>query len=165
MRFSVTALLLATAVVALGAAAIVHRTSLWTNLVVTLAVGITIGSTVTAWASPTRRSFCLPFSVVAWVYLAIVYLDPLAPLEKQLITSRLVHDLSIRTDRSLPEVFYEDRDDLYVQDMNRRLEGLAPSSFHAFYHACQAAIALGLATLAGCATSLLMERNKEGKAK
>jgi hypothetical protein len=107
----------------------------------------------------------LPFSVVAWVYLAIVYLDPLAPLEKQLITSRLVHDLSIRTDRSLPEVFYEDRDDLYVQDMNRRLEGLAPSSFHAFYHACQAAIALGLATLAGCATSLLMERNKEGKAK
>ena len=161
MRFSVTTLLLATAVVALGAAAVVHRTSLWTNLVVTLAVGITVGCTITAWASPTRRSFCLPFAVVAWVYLAIVYLDPLAPLEKQLITSRLVHDLSIRTDRTLPEVFYEDRDDLYVQDMNRRLEGLAPSSFHAFYHACQAAIALGLAALAGCATSLLMERRGE----
>jgi hypothetical protein len=82
----------------------------------------------------------------------------LAPLEKQLITSRLVHDIAIRTDRSVPELFYEDRDDRYVQDMNRRLEGLAPSSFHAFYHACQAAIALGLATLAGCTTSVLINR-------
>ena len=165
MRFSVTALLLATAVVGLGAAAVVHRTSLWTNLVVTLAVAITIGCTITAWASPTRRNFCLPFSIVAWVYLTVVYLDPLAPLEKQLITSRIVHDISIRTDRSLPDTFYEDRDDLYVQDLNRRLEGLAPSSFHAFYHACQAAIALGLATLAGCATSLLMPSNGQTPAK
>jgi hypothetical protein len=150
--------LLATAVVALGTAAIVHRTSLWSNLVVSLALAITVGCTITAWASPTRRSFCIPFSIVAWVYLTTVYLDPLAPLEKQLITSRLVHDIAIRTDRSVPELFYEDRDDRYVQDMNRRLEGLAPSSFHAFYHACQAAIALGLATLAGCTTSVLINR-------
>jgi hypothetical protein len=97
--------------------------------------------------------------------LATIYLEPLAPLEKQLITSRIIHDISISTDRSLPEVFYEDRDDLYVQDLNRRLEGLAPSSFHAFYHACQAALALGLGTLAGCATSLLMERSQVREAK
>ena len=62
MRFSLTALLLATAVVALSAAAIVHRTSLWSNLVVTLTVSITVGCTITAWASPKRRSFCLPFA-------------------------------------------------------------------------------------------------------
>src|SRR5688572_20307773 len=81
MRFSLTGLLLATAIIALGAAAIVHRTSLWTNLVVTLAVAITVGCTITAWASPTRRSFCLPFAIVAWVYLSVIYLEPLAPLE------------------------------------------------------------------------------------
>jgi hypothetical protein len=161
MRFSITALLLATAVVALGSAAVINRTSLWTNLVVTLALAITLGCTITAWASPTRRAFCLPFAIVAWVYLAIVFLEPLAPLEKQLITSRLVHDLSIRTDRSLPDVFYEDRDEAYVRDLNRRLEGLAPSSFHAFYHACQAAIALALATIAGIATSILIERHAQ----
>ena len=158
MRFSLTGLLLATAIIALGAAAIVHRTSLWTNLVVTLALAITVGCTITAWASPTRRSFCLPFAIVAWVYLSIIYLEPLAPLEKQLITSRLVHDVAIRTDRMIPDVLNEDRDDFYVRDMNRRLEGLAPSTFHAFYHACQAAIAVGLAALAGIVTSLLVER-------
>jgi hypothetical protein len=158
MRFSITALLLATAVTALGAAAVVNRTSLWTNLVVTLAVAITVGCTITAWASPTRRPFCLPFAVVAWVYLLIIYLDPLAPLEKQLITSRLVHDASLRTDTSVSDVFYEDRDDIYIRDFNRRLEGLAPSRFHAFYHAVQAVIALALATLVGLLTSFLMQR-------
>ena len=165
MRFSLTALLLATAVVALGAAAVVHRTSLWTNLVVTLAVAITVGCTITAWASPARRSFCLPFAIVSWVYLATVYLEPLAPLEKQLITSRLVHDVAIKTDRNSPDVLNEDRDDYYVRDLNRRLQGLAPSTFHAFYHACQAAIGLGLATIAGFVTSMLMERRKPAAAK
>jgi hypothetical protein len=165
MRFSVTALLLATAVVALCAAAIVHRTSLWSNLVVTLAVGITVGCTITAWGSPKRRSFCLPFAIVAWVYLATIYLEPLAPLEKQLITSRLVHDIAIRTDRTIPDVLNEDRDDFYVRDLNRRLQGLAPSSFHAFYHACQAAIALGLATIAGIVTSILMDRRSPSEDK
>src|SRR5688572_4437657 len=158
MRFSLTALLLATAVVALGAAAIVHRTSLWSNLVVTLAVAITVGCTITAWASPTRRSFCLPFSIVASVYLATIYLEPLAPLEKQLITARLVHDIAVRTDRNSPDILNEDRDDFYVRDLNRRLQGLAPSSFHAFYHACQAAIGLALATIAGAVTSMLLDR-------
>jgi hypothetical protein len=52
MRFSIITLLLATAVIALGAAAIVHRTSLWTNLVVTLAVGITVGCTITRLGQP-----------------------------------------------------------------------------------------------------------------
>jgi hypothetical protein len=165
MRFSLTGLLLATAVIALGAAAIVHRTSLWTNLVVTLALAITVGCTITAWASPARRSFCLPFAIVAGVYLSIIYLEPLAPLEKQLITSRLVHDVALRTDRVIPDVLNEDRDDFYVRDMNRRLEGLAPSTFHAFYHASQAAIAVGLATLAGIVTSLLVERRAPSVAK
>jgi hypothetical protein len=165
MRFSLTALLLGTAVVALGAAAIVHRTSLWSNLVVTLAVAITLGCTITAWASPMRRGFCLPFSLVAWVYLATIYLEPLAPLEKQLITSRLVHDVAISTDRAIPDVLNEDRDDFYVRDMNRRLQGLAPSTFHAFYHACQAAIALGLATVAGLVTSFLIDRRASTAAK
>jgi hypothetical protein len=165
MRFSIITLLLATAVIALGAAAIVHRTSLWTNLVVTLAVGITVGCTITAWASPKRRSFCLPFAIVAWVYLATIYLEQLAPLEKQLITSRLVHDIAVRTDRTIPDVLNEDRDDLYVRDLNRRLQGLAPSTFHAFYHACQAAIALGLATITGIVTSMLMDRRSPGAAK
>jgi hypothetical protein len=158
MRFSVITLLLSTAVVALGAAAVVHRTSLWTNLVVSLVVAITVGSTITAWASPTRRPFCLPFAIVAGVYLATIYLEPLAPLEKQLITTRLVHDLAVSTDRTLPDTFYEDRDDDYVLNMNRRLEGLAPPRFHAFYHAIQAVVALALATLAGMATSILMHR-------
>jgi hypothetical protein len=165
MRFSLMGLLQGTAVVALGAAAIVHRTSLWTNLVVTLAVGITLGCTITAWGSPTRRSFCLPFAIVAWVYLATIYFEPLAPLEKQLITSRLVHDIAIRTDRVSPDILIEDRDDFYVRDLNRRLQGLAPSSFHAFYHACQAAIALGLATIAGMVTSMLIDRRSPAPAK
>ena len=165
MRFSLTALLLATAVVALGAAAVVHRTSLWTNLVVTLAVAITVGCTITAWGSPVRRNFCLPFAIVSCVYLATVYLEPLAPLEKQLVTSRLVHDIAIRTDRAVPDVLNEDRDDYYVRDLNRRLQGLAPSTFHAFYHACQAAIALALATIAGLVTSMLMDRRSHAAAK
>ncbi len=165
MRFSIMGLLLATAVVALVAAAIVHRTSLWTNLVVTLAVAITLACTITAWASTMRRSFCLPFAIVAWVYLATIYLEPLAPLEKQLITSRLVHDIAIRTDRMIPDVLTEDRDDFYVRDLNRRLQGMAPSTFHAFYHACQAAIALGLATVAGVVTSMLVERRLPRTAK
>jgi hypothetical protein len=77
-------------------------------------------------------------------------------LEKQLITTRLVHDLAVSTDRSLPDTFYEDRDDVYVLDMSRRLEGLAPPRFHAFYHAIQAVVALALATLAGMVTAVLM---------
>jgi hypothetical protein len=165
MRFSLTALLLGTAVVALSAAAIVHRTSLWSNLVVTLTVAITLACTITAWASPTRRSFCLPFAIVAWVYLATIYLEPLAPFEKQLITSRLIHDVAIKTDRMIPDVLNEDRDDFYVRDLNRRLQGLAPSTFHAFYHACQASIALGLATIAGVLTSVLIDRRSPAAAK
>ncbi|MEX2142818.1 MAG: hypothetical protein WD894_26415 [Pirellulales bacterium] len=157
MRFSITTLLLATAVTALGSAAVVHRTSLWTNLVVTLAYAITLGCTITAWAAPIRRTFCVPFAIVAWVYLATIYLDPLAPLEKQLLTSRLIHDAFIRIDSTVSDVFYEDRDDVYVRDLNRRLEGLAPARFHAFYHAWQAIIALGLATLSGLITSFLLQ--------
>jgi hypothetical protein len=102
---------------------------------------------------------------VAWVYLATVYFEPLAPLEKQLITSRLVHEIAIKTDRVSPDVLNEDRDDYYVRDMYRRLQGMAPSTFHAFYHACQAAIALSLATIAGIVTSMLMDRRSRAVAK
>jgi hypothetical protein len=102
---------------------------------------------------------------VAWVYLATNYLEPLAPLEMQLITSRLVHDIAVRTDRTIQDVLNEDRDDFYVRDLNRRLQGMAQSTFHAFYHACQAAIALGLATVAGVVTSMLMDRRAPGTAK
>lgn len=163
MRFSITASLVATAVVALGTAAIIYRNALWTNFVVTAVLAATVASAAIAWASATKRSFCVPFTVIAGAYLAIVFLDPLAPFEKQLITSRLLFaawtQIAMSQNEDALAVMPEDRylyfysryqDDKYVR-LGSPYEplGTTPQKFKSFYYPSQALIALAVGSLAG----------------
>lgn len=98
MRSTILGLLIAFAFATLGTAAMIYRTYTWSTVVVTLAMTLALVCTLLAWASSGRRCFCVPFSIVAWVYLAIVFLDPLASLERQLLTSRVLFVVWTRTD-------------------------------------------------------------------
>jgi hypothetical protein len=89
--FSLRLLFVLIAFAALACAALVKPSPLWGSVMITLTVAVAFGATVAAWRS--SRVFYAPLAGAIWLYLLILFFEPLKGLEKNLLTSKLIFEV------------------------------------------------------------------------
>ena len=88
--FSLRTLFVAIAIVALIWAALVYRSPLLASWVLMLTLAIAVGSAIAAWRVPLSRGFYGPLAMVIWLYLVIVFYEPLQELERGLLVNHVL---------------------------------------------------------------------------
>ena len=88
--FSLRALFVAIAYVAMACSALKFRTPLWGSVICTMTIAIGIGAAIVAWQSPASRRVYGPLALVIGIYLLIVFCPLFQDMERQLITSHLI---------------------------------------------------------------------------
>jgi hypothetical protein len=163
-------LFFATAVAALGVAAVVAQTRLWTAIFVGVGVLIVVAATIIAIC---RRRLALGmFSGVAWLYFAILFSDHLVELHTRLPTTVLLiefwyerhgHDVAIAlSDQGLSF----DKDWLYMGSPMSEYSAYpgkaqeVATQFSSYYTTGQMLFGLFLATIAGQFAAFLIKSQK-----
>jgi hypothetical protein len=88
--FSLRTLFVAVAIVALVWAALVYRSPLLASLVLLLTLAIAVGSTIAAWRFPPSRGYYGPLAIVLWLYLVVLFYEPLRELERGLLVNQIL---------------------------------------------------------------------------
>ena len=84
--FSLRTLFVGVAYAALICAALVYCwTTLLGSAVLTLTLAIAFGATVAAWRSVAARSFYGPMALAMWLYIAVLFYEPLEEMERNLV--------------------------------------------------------------------------------
>ena len=171
--FSLRFLLAAVAFAGLASAALVNRTPLWGSTLITLTVAIGATATIVAWRSPTLRAFYAPFAGVIWVYLLVLFFEPLKVLEKNLLTSKLIFEVCPNLVdgknhiSSLPDAFIW-ADDFYKAIGSGPTGGIQTSwtallSLVGFYYAVHCCAAVLFGAFAGMLSALANRRAKQAR--
>jgi hypothetical protein len=124
--FSLRFVFVLIALVALSCGALVNPSPIWGSGIITLTIAVGVGATIAVWRSSRSRVFYGPLAGVIWLYLLVLFCDPLKGLEKNLISSKLIFVWwsQVKTDRITPPNTYVDAD-VWAGDFYNSLQPVA----------------------------------------
>lgn len=163
--FSLRTLFIAVAYAALVCAALVYRSPLLGSLILGLTVVVAFGATIAAWRSVEVRGFYGPMALAMWLYMLVLFYEPLYKLERSLPTSQFVFWAWSRAEADSEhrrvfwhEYYYSNRHVQSAVEPRVRIGEL-----NVFYYAIHCASALLLGLLAGSLTVWVERKRGEGK--
>ena len=88
--FTLRTLFVAVAIAALVWAALISRSPFLASWVLMLTLAVAVGSTIAAWRVPLSRSFYGALAFVLWLYLVVLFYEPLHELERHLLVNHVL---------------------------------------------------------------------------